>query len=345
MSSAIADPRDPPPASAPVHLVTGFLGAGKTTFLNRLLRDPALSETLVVVNEFGAAALDHLLYERLDGEIALLASGCLCCALRGDFAESLRGLLARREAGELAFRRIVVETSGLADPGPILHALFADPTLAAGTRLANVTTLIDAVNGLATLERHGEARRQAALADRLVLTKTDLAPAAPLREPLARLAPTAAVCAAADLDAAAFLAEFQRPPGGFSPRAAHGVVETRVFRSAAPIAPARFERFLALLGAFAGPGLLRIKGLVATADAPERPWLVQGAQHAIAPPLRLAAWPKGAKETSLTLIGEDVAAAQTLWDALTGATAPDAPDWAALADNPLAPATRRGLLG
>ncbi len=331
--------------SAPVLLVTGFLGAGKTTFLNRVLRDPALDQTLVVVNEFGEVALDHRLFERLDGEIALLASGCLCCALRGDFAEGLRGMLARRDAGELAFRRIVVETSGLAEPGPILHALFADATLAAKARLANVTTLVDAVNGLATLERHGEARRQVVLADRLVLTKTDHAAAGSLRARLAALAPLAVIFEAAEVDGRAFLSEFAHSAVGLSPRAVHGDAEARVFRSAAPISAARFARFLTRLVDLAGPGLLRVKGLVATDDAPERPWLVQGAQHALAPPLRLESWPAGAKETSLVAIGEDVVAAQRLWDAMTSLTAPDAPDWAALDDNPLAPAARRGLLG
>ena len=330
--------------SAPVHLVTGFLGAGKTTLLNRLLRDPALAETLVVVNEFGEAALDHRLYERLDGEVALLASGCLCCTLRGDFAEALRALLTRRAAGELSFRRIVVETSGLADPGPILYALFADATLAAGVRLAQVTTLVDAVTGLATLERHGEARRQVALADRLVLTKTELAPTAPLRAALARLAPTAAICEAQAFTAAAFLDAFPRSAAGLSPRAAHGGAEARTFRSATPIEPARFARFLSVLGEVSGPRLWRVKGLVATADAPGQPWLVQGAQHALAPPLRLQAWPAGPQETSLTAIGEDLAAVERLWAALTGSLAPDAPDWTALTENPLAPATRRGLL-
>jgi G3E family GTPase len=330
----------------PVHLVTGFLGAGKTSFLNRLLRDPALADTLVVVNEFGDVGLDHRLYERLDGEIALLASGCLCCALRGDFVEGLQGLLARRDAGELSFRRIVVETSGLADPGPILHALFADATLSRRLRLAGVTTLVDAVNGAATLERHGEARRQVALADRIAISKTDLAPAAPIRALLARLAPFAAISDAADVDAAAFLAEIARAPADLSPRAAHGTAEAHVFRSAAPIEAVAFARFLTLLGEAAGPRLLRVKGLVATADDPERPWLIQGAQHAFAPPLRLEAWPPGPRETSLVVIGEGASgAAQNLWGALTRALAPDAPDWTAVAENPLAPGRPRGLLG
>jgi G3E family GTPase len=232
----------------PVHLVTGFLGAGKTSFLNRLLGDPALGQTLVLVNEFGAAALDHRLYERLDGEVALLASGCLCCALRGDFVEGLQNLLTRLDGGELSFRRIVVETSGLADPGPILHALFADATLSRRLRLANVLTLVDAVNGAATLERHGEARRQVALADRIAISKTDLAPAPSLRALLSGLAPQATISDAGEIDAAAFLAESGRPPAGFSPRAVHGGAEAHVFRCAAPIEAAALARFLALLG-------------------------------------------------------------------------------------------------
>jgi G3E family GTPase len=329
----------------PLHLVTGFLGAGKTTFLNRLLRDPALSQTLVVVNEFGAAALDHRLYERLDGEISLLASGCLCCTLRGDFVDGLGALLARRETGELSFARVIVETSGLADPGPILHALFADAGLASRLRLAGVVALVDALNGADTLERHGEARRQVALADRIALTKTDLADPAPIVSALAALAPLAIVSPASGIDAAAFLAKFSLPPVVYAPRAAHGGAEAHVFRSAAPLSAVAFVRFLDLLAALAGPRLLRVKGLVATDDAPDRPWLVQGAQHAFAPPVRLEAWPEGPRETALVVIGEGIAApARKLWDALTGAVAPDTPDLAALAANPLAP-RGGGLLG
>ncbi|MDE3177322.1 MAG: GTP-binding protein [Pseudomonadota bacterium] len=318
----------------PLHLVTGFLGAGKTSFLNRLLRDPALKDSLVVVNEFGAAALDHLLYERLDGETRLLASGCLCCELRGDFVDGLLDILVRRQGG---FSRVIVETSGLADPSPVLHALFGDDHLAARVRLAGVTTLVDAVNGLDTLERHGEARRQVMLADRVALTKTDLADGGPAAAACAALAPAAEIVEAHALDAAAFLAESQRAPAQYSPRAAHGAAQAHEFRADIPLPPAAFARFLTLLGKLAGPRLLRVKGLVATSDAPDRPWLVQGAQHVYAPPLRLERWPEGASGTALVVIGEGIAdLAQRLWDALTGAPAVDAPDWAALTENPLA---------
>jgi G3E family GTPase len=319
----------------PLHIVTGFLGAGKTSFLNRLLADPALKDSLVVVNEFGEAALDHLLYERLDGETRLLASGCLCCTLRGDFVDGLLDILVRRQGD---FARVIVETSGLADPGPILHALFADDHLAARVRLAGVTTLVDALNGADTLERHGEARRQVMLADRIALTKTDLAAPGPLRATLAALAPAAEIVEARALDAAAFLTEAVRALQSYSPRAAHGTAEAHVFRSDAPLDPAAFARFLTLLGELSGPRLLRVKGLAATADDPTRPWLVQGAQHALAPPLRLERWPEGAQGTALAVIGEGVeTTARRLWDALIGRIAVDSPDWAALTQNPLKP--------
>ena len=143
-----------------------FSAPARRRLINRLLRAPELADALVVVNEFGEIGLDHWLYETLADDVVLLASGCLCCELRGDLIDGLHDILRRRDAGELApFARIVLETSGLADPAPILHALLADPALARRTRLAGVTTLVDAVNGLATLEAHGEARRQVALAD------------------------------------------------------------------------------------------------------------------------------------------------------------------------------------
>ena len=159
---------------------------------------------------------------------------------------------------------------------------------------------------------------------------------------LATLAPLAVITSASDLDASAFLAAFPRAPVPYAPRAAHGGAEAHVFRSATPLSGAAFVRFLDLLAALGGPRLLRVKGLVATEDAPERPWLVQGAQHAFAPPVRLDVWPPGPRETALVVIGEGiVASAQKLWDALTGVVAPDTPD---LAYNPLAPRVG-GLLG
>ena len=170
----------------PVTVLTGFLGAGKTTLLNRLLKHPDLADTAVLINEFGEIGLDHLLVERLDGDTVLLNAGCLCCTVRGDLLRTLEGLAARIEAGQPC-RRIVIETTGLADPAPILQTLMADPFTARRFRLDGVVTLVDAANGAATLDAQPEAVRQAAVADRLVLTKTDIAGAEATGALVARL--------------------------------------------------------------------------------------------------------------------------------------------------------------
>src|SRR5215475_3226844 len=202
----------PEPVFTPVNLITGFLGSGKTTLLQRLLVDPALSDTAVLINEFGEVGLDHHLLERIDDTMVLLQSGCLCCTIRGELSVAMRDLHSKRERGLVpAFRRLVVESTGLADPFPILSTVQADPVLRHHFRLGNVITTVDAVNGLPQLALRPECTKQVAVADRLVLTKTDLAEAGvtdTLVARLARLNPSAPLWRAAEgtIDAAALLA-------------------------------------------------------------------------------------------------------------------------------------------
>jgi G3E family GTPase len=165
-----------PPAAFLLTVVTGFLGAGKTTLLNALLRDPALAGTLVIINEYGEIGLDHLLVERLDCDMLVMTSGCLCCSIRGDLIAALEDILRRRDNGRIApfLQRVIIETTGLADPAPVLHTVMTHPYLMLRFRLDGVVTLVDTVNGNATLDAQEEAVKQAAMADRLVLSKTDL---------------------------------------------------------------------------------------------------------------------------------------------------------------------------
>jgi G3E family GTPase len=159
----------------PVSVITGFLGAGKTTLLNSLLKDPMLKDAAVIINEFGEIGLDHLLVERSDENVFEMASGCLCCTIRGDLIDTMLKLIARRDKAEIKrFDRIVIETTGLADPAPVLHTVMSEPSLLARCRLESVVTVVDGVAGEATLDAHAEAVKQAAVADRLVLTKLDL---------------------------------------------------------------------------------------------------------------------------------------------------------------------------
>jgi G3E family GTPase len=343
----------------PLHVVTGFLGAGKTTLINRLLRAPELADALVIVNEWGEVGLDNRLIERIAGEVVLMPSGCLCCSLRGDLVDCLHDLFARRDSGALApFSRIVLETSGLSDPAPILHALIADPVLARRALLAGVTTLVDAVNGEATLNAHREARRQVALADRIVLTKTDLIDASERPARLARLRASIAAVnpyaplldgAAGEFGVADFLAEPLDVPARAldAPQTVHASsIRAFAFVEPEPLGGPALARFLEALRALLGPRLLRVKGLAAIAEHPDQPLLIHGAQHVFHAPRRLPAWPPGGRETRIVLIvdGVDPRAVARLGEALSGRPRIDAPDLAALADNPLAPRPG-GLLG
>jgi len=395
MTADGARPAGPPPP-LPLIVITGFLGAGKTTLLNRLLQDPALADTVVIINEFGDVGLDHLFVEAADEGLVTLSAGCLCCTVRGDLVATLEDLLRQRDNGRIApFRRVVIETTGLADPAPVLQAVLRHPYLQVRYALAGVVTLVDAVNGAATLAEHPEAVKQAAVADRLLLTKTDLAAApaiAALRQQLRALNPTARLIdvQAEGVDGAllaglgpfgvdgkiadvrAWLDASDGASGhdhhhdhdgpchagcghghdhhaghhGGRDHHAHDVsrhgadIRTVALVEERAIPRATFEMFTDLLRSAHGPDLLRVKGLVKLAEHPDQPVVIHGVQHVFHPPQTLPAWPDADHRTRIVFIvrGMSEDFLQRMWGAFTGKPAVDAPDRAALTDNPLAPA-------
>jgi G3E family GTPase len=362
-----------PAEPIPLTVITGFLGAGKTTLLNALLRDPQLTETAVLVNEVGEIGLDHLFYEVVDGDTMLLAGGCLCCSVRGDLVAALENILRGIDNGKTAeFRRVVIETTGLADPASVLHAVMAHPYLVRRYRLDGLVTVVDTVNGGGTLDRHQEALKQAAMADRIVLTKTDLAPeddAAALRARLKALNPVAIVSDAAKGEATAdgllnaglydpaqkipdvkrWLKEAEVDEAEHAHHHhdgehdhhhhAHHDDKIRTFSIATdkPIPASTIEMFLDFLRATHGPKLLRLKGIVQLAEEPDEPLILHAVQHIIHPPARLAAWPDEDHRSRLVCVTYDLdpAVVRRLFDAFLGVPKTDTPDRAALTDNPL----------
>ncbi len=308
----------------PVSVVTGFLGSGKTTLISRMLRDPRFARTAVIVNEFGEIGLDHELMVASDESFIQLASGCLCCPVRGDLANTLLELAGRADAGSMpGFERVLIETSGLADPAPILHALMTDGAVTERFSIDTVLTLVDRVHGEAALERHPEARRQAALADRLLLTKGDIAgDSNGLRERLADLNPSApvldAIAGAIDPEllfqggnAAERLARFEGLPGvrAASPflRASHTAgIETFTLLRERPVPALALTLLLAALTEHCGARLLRVKGLVDVAEMAEGPALIHGVGHVFDPPVWLERWPSADRRTRLVFITEGV---------------------------------------
>ena len=325
-----------PSSLIPVTLLTGFLGSGKTTVLNHILKQPEMAATAVIVNEFGEIGLDHLLVERSSEDVVLLNSGCLCCTVRGDIVDTLTNLFVDRVKGKIpCFTRVAIETTGLADPAPILHTLMTDPIVAARYMLDGVVTTVDAVNGAGTLDQQPEAIKQAAVADRLLLTKTDLAAPAVRLKIEARLkslnpsAPIIPVAQGAVDPAGLFDIGFYNPATksvdvrrwlrdeAFMSAHEHEHEHVDVNRHddriqafcitrERPISWAALSAWLDGLATMRGEDLLRLKAIVALTDRPDQPVVLHGVQHLFHPPVLLPEWPSDDHRTRMVFITRDL---------------------------------------
>ncbi len=321
----------------PISVLTGFLGSGKTTLLNHLLADPGMAETAVLINEFGEVALDHLLVREVAEGVVLLSSGCICCTVQGELVDSLRELYLGRLQGDIPpFSRVVIETTGLADPVPIIAALVRDPMFKEWYALEGIITTVDAVLGMAELDAHPEAVKQAAVADRIVLTKRDLTGDTEVDALTARLHalnPAAPVIAAAmgqvapdalfgggtfdarskSLDVQAWLAaeayDGHRHHHDVDVNRHDDHIHSFCITIDDPVDWIAFGRRMDELLAAHGADLLRVKGIV-NAKGEGRPLVIHGVQHVRHPPIYLDQWPEGPdgedRRTRLVFIARDV---------------------------------------
>lgn len=369
-----------PPPPLPVILLTGFLGSGKTTLLNYLLGHEAMADTAVIINEFGEIGLDHLFVEAVEDGIIEMASGCLCCTIRGDLVNTLEDLLRRLDNRRgPPFSRVLIESTGLADPAPILHTIMSHPYLVMRYRLGAVITCVDSVNGMQTLDAHQEAVKQAAMADRLVLTKTDLPEAeAGLPALKARLSSLNPAAPQIDMHSAPATPDELLEAGLYNPKSKIPDVAAWLGQEAyaerdrhghdhghhhdpnrhddhirafcithdEPVAESALQVFLQLLQSQYGEQLLRMKGIVALREAPETPYVLHAVQNIMHPPACLAAWPDQDHRCRLVFIMRDVDE-DFIRKLFFGCIAPLSAEDSALlaeADNPLALGPGRGLL-
>lgn len=320
------------PSSIPVSVITGFLGSGKTTLLSGLLADPRMAKAAVIINEFGEVGLDHMLVTTPSEDVVLLSSGCLCCSLRGDLVETLTQLWNERARGEIPdFDRVLVETTGLADPAPVLLTVTADERLSQVFHVERVITTVDAVHGLGQLDSQPESVKQACVADVLLITKTDIAeraPVAALRERLQRLNPIAfireVVLGEIDPDwlfniAAPSVARI-RDFSGLAEQVAgshghahdhdhhdhdaHAGIRSFAMVREEPVTMSGLELWMGMLGEVRGPSLLRIKGIV---NVGGRPIVIQAVQHMFHPLSELPAWPDDDCRSRIVFITRDLA--------------------------------------
>jgi G3E family GTPase len=310
----------------PVSVITGFLGSGKTTLINKLLKRPDMNRVAVIVNEFGEQAIDNDLVEVSSEQMMLLNNGCLCCVLRGDLQETLRDLYVKRRNGDIIdFTRVVIETTGLADPAPVMQTLMTDDMLLANYRLDCVVTLADAVNGIEQLDTMQEPVKQAALADRIVITKSDIAgeeATAKLEARLRELNPQApikrAVNGEIDLEflinvglrnVKGKLEDIERWMGEPDEHGDHHRHDERVksfcLRFTEPMTWNSFSQTMEVLSALRGSDMLRVKGLVNVADH-KGPMVIQGVQHLFHPPVELNDWPSADHSTRIVFITRNI---------------------------------------
>jgi G3E family GTPase len=299
-------------ARIPVTVVTGFLGAGKTTLIRRFLASPEGQGTAVIVNEFGAVGIDDALMRGTAEQTILLGNGCVCCITRTDLQLALRQLVIDRERSAVpSFSRVIIETSGLADPGPILQTFSTDRALGGEFHIDVVLAVVDAVNGEATLETTAEARKQAILADRFVISKSDLATAAALdslKRRLQKFNPRAAIDVAVGglLDPERLIAPATAERSGFVAEAEHSDgISSFVLERQEPIEWPAFSRAMETLIALRGPELLRVKGLLNVVGC-RGPVVVQYVQHLAHPPAELQTWPDQNRDSRVVFITRNI---------------------------------------
>ena len=292
----------------PVSLVTGFLGSGKTTLIRRILRDPAMARTAVIVNEFGEIALDHELIARSDDAVLTLTTGCLCCAVQNDLVRTLASLLERRTIGSADYDRVLIETSGLSDPGPILQTMMTDETVFRFYRMTSVITVIDTVHGEDALDEHPEALHQVAVADTLLLSKTDLrSPSDRLIGWLDSLNPSAPRMTTLQVDPARL---FNNPYAGASwdrltvslNQGRHKDIETFGVLREDALPALVLSLLLQGIAEHCGSRMLRLKGLIAIKEMPGRPAVIHGVKHVMSAPDFLDCWPNEDRRTRIVFI-------------------------------------------
>lgn len=320
-------------------IITGFLGSGKTTVLNRLVKQPGMQSTAVIINEFGEVGIDHLLVETSTELMVELNNGCICCTIRGDLADKLGSLAMWLDVGRIpTVARVIVETTGLADPAPIMHTLMTEPFLLARYRLDRLVTVVDAIGGATSLARFPEAAKQIAVADLLLVSKTDLIgvhsdrdqyaglrarirtlnPRAPIREASHGVVDPGALFGEPDADAVSVLAALSvtRPAAeecnadaghGHAHALSDAGISSFVIELQNPVDGERFNAFLHRLAADYGKQMLRMKGIFQVEGVPDRPAVVHGVQHIFFPVTWLDRWPKGTRNSKFVFITQDLA--------------------------------------